>query len=170
MASLRPPNDIYYDCWTHPPNDIYHDFWFNPEVFRRRLDECTDPNCPLLLNATYLTEEVRREKVQRRRDTKTAELEETVEARLKEVQRRWDTKTAELEDTMKDVLELKAEVEKDQSKFTRKLGEEKEDFYKKKQDLVDQEKKLRELIINQQQPDGQDNQDVNKIKTDLVDL
>ena len=83
MATLRPPKEIFQDYWSGP-NDLYYEYWSYPEDVRRRLDECTDPNCPMLLNAMYLTVEARRERVQRRRDKMKAEHEYIMNALLNE--------------------------------------------------------------------------------------
>ncbi|KAK0515767.1 hypothetical protein JMJ35_001801 [Cladonia borealis] len=62
LATLRPLKNIDYDRW------------FNGDVLRRQLDRCTDPQCPLLLNAMYLTVEARQAKARKREDERNAQL------------------------------------------------------------------------------------------------
>ena len=93
----------------------------------------------------------------------------TLEARQKKVQKRRDTKTAELEDIRKDELERKAEGIREQSEFMRKLGKEKQDFRKKKRELVEREKKLRERELSlEQQELAVENESLRQIINDMA--
>ena len=121
METPRPPKEIFQDFWAGP-NDLYYEYWSYPEDLRRRLDECTDPNCPALLIAPYLTVEARREKVQKRRDNKRTEYEVL----------------------HKGVLERIDEIVRDHCKRGRELADRKTALIKQKRELHEQEKKVRE--------------------------
>lgn len=123
MEDVSPLKNYCYICC---------DSFFDLEVLRGRLDECTDPHCPLLLNATYLTVEARREEVQKRRDTKRVEHEYL----------------------MKDLIQRREEMIKEQSDILRGVHEKSDALNMRARNLIEREDKLRERELRLEQLEG----------------